>query len=154
MGNNTILIIDDNENDIKLLKGMLKSENYNLLSALRGEEGLKIVADTPPDLILLDVLMPEMDGFEVCRQLKQEKKTRIIPILMITALKEKEYCLKALEEGADDFLSKPVDKTELQARIKSLLRISTYHNALQESEERYRNILDNKIGRASCRERV
>ena len=143
MGNNTILIIDDDENDIKLLKGMLKSENYNLLGALRSEEGLKIVADTPPDLILLDVLMPEMDGFEVCRRLKQEQKTRIIPVVMITALKEKEYCLKALEEGADDFLSKPVDKTELQARIKSLLRIRTYHNALQESEERYRNILDN-----------
>jgi PAS domain S-box-containing protein len=143
MENNTILIIDDDENDIKLLKGMLKSENYNLLSAFRGEEGLKIVADTPPDLILLDVLMPEMDGFEVCRRLKQEQKTRIIPVVMITALKEKEYCLKALEEGADDFLSKPVDKTELQARIKSLLRIRTYHNALHESEERYRNILDN-----------
>ena len=143
MENNTILIIDDDENDIKLLKGMLKSENYNLLSAFRGEEGLKIVADTPPDLILLDVLMPEMDGFEVCRRLKQEQKTRIIPVVMITALKEKEYCLKALEEGADDFLSKPVDKTELIARIKSLLRIRTYHNALQESEERYRNILDN-----------
>jgi PAS domain S-box-containing protein len=143
MGNNTILIIDDDENAIKLLKVMLKSENYNLLSALRGEEGLKIVADTLPDLILLDVLMPEMDGFEVCRRLKQEQKTRIIPVVMITALKEKEYCLKALEEGADDFLSKPVDKTELLARIKSLLRIRTYHNALQESEERYRNILDN-----------
>jgi PAS domain S-box-containing protein len=143
MGNNTILIIDDDENDIKLLKGMLKSENYNLLGALRGEEGLKIVADTPPDLILLDVLMPEMDGFEVCRRLKQEQKTRIIPVVMITALKEKEYCLKALEEGADDFLSKPVDKTELLARIKSLLRIRSYHNALQESKERYRNILDN-----------
>ena len=143
MGNNTILIIDDDENAIKLLKVMLKSENYNLISALRGEEGLKIVADTLPDLILLDVLMPEMDGFEVCRRLKQEQKTRIIPVVMITALKEKEYCLKALEKGADDFLSKPVDKTELQARIKSLLRIRTYHNALQESEERYRNILDN-----------
>jgi PAS domain S-box-containing protein len=143
MGNNTILIIDDDENAIKLLKVMLKSENYNLLSALRGEEGLKIVADTPPDLILLDMLMPEMDGFEVCRRLKQKQKTRIIPVVMITALKEKEYCLKALEEGADDFLSKPVDKTELLARIKSLLRIRTYHNALQESEERYRNILDN-----------
>jgi len=143
MENNTILIIDDDENYIKLLKVMLKSENYNLLSALRGEEGLKIVADTPPDLILLDMLMPEMDGFEVCRRLKQEQKTRIIPVVMITALKEKEYCLKALEEGADDFLSKPVDKTELLARIKSLLRIRTYHNALQESEERHRNILDN-----------
>jgi PAS domain S-box-containing protein len=143
MGNNTILIIDDKENHIKLLKGMLKSENYNLLGALGGEEGLKIVADTPPDLILLDVLMPEMDGFEICRRLKQEEKTRIIPVVMITALKEKEYRLKALEEGADDFLSKPVDKTELRARIKSLLRIRTYHSALQESEERYRNILDN-----------
>jgi PAS domain S-box-containing protein len=143
MVNKTILIIDDEENSIKLLKRMLKSENYNILGALRGDEGLNIVADTPPDLILIDALMPEMDGFEVCRRLKQEQKTRIIPVVMITALKEKEYRLKALEEGADDFLSKPVDKTELLARVKSLLRIRTYHNALQESEERYRNILDN-----------
>jgi PAS domain S-box-containing protein len=143
MVNKTILIIDDEENSVKLLKRMLKSENYNILGAHTGDEGLKIVADTPPDLILLDALMPEMDGFEVCRRLKQEQKTRIIPVVMITALKEKEYRLKALEEGADDFLSKPVDKTELLARVKSLLRIRTYHNALQESEERYRNILDN-----------
>jgi PAS domain S-box-containing protein len=143
MVNKTILIIDDEENSIKLLKRMLKSENYNILGVLRGDEGLKIVADTPPDLILIDALMPEMDGFEVCRRLKQEQKTRIIPVVMITALKEKEYRLKALEEGADDFLSKPVDKSELLARVKSLLRIRTYHNALQESEERYRNILDN-----------
>ena len=126
----TILIVDDEERNIRLLKAMLMAKNYNLLEASRGEEALRIVSETPPDMILLDVMMPRMDGFEVCRRLKQDEKTRKIPVIMVTALSEKQHRVKAMEVGADDFLSKPVDLTELTMRVKSLLRIKSYHDEL------------------------
>ena len=128
-----ILIVDDEKKNIKLLKGMLFSENYKLLEACSGEEALGLVPAIQPDLILLDVMMPGINGFEVCRQLKQNDKTKTIPIVMVTALREKEHRMKALEAGADDFLSKPVDHTELVIRIKSLLRIKSYHDELLDS---------------------
>lgn len=131
----TILIVDDEEINVKLVKGILASENYNLISALSGSEALSMLAPNRPDLILLDVMMPEMDGFETCSKIKQNKNTKIIPVLMVTALSEQEHRLKALECGADDFLSKPVDKTELKIRVKSLLRIKEYHNELVERYE-------------------
>jgi len=131
----TILIVDDEEINVKLVKGILASENYNLIDALSGSEALSMLAPNRPDLILLDVMMPEMDGFETCRKIKQNTNTKIIPVLMITALSEKEHRLKALDCGADDFLSKPVDKTELKIRVKSLLRIKEYHNELIERYE-------------------
>ena len=127
-----LLIVDDEEKNIKLLKGMLHSENYAIHEALNGETALKEIAEVMPDLILLDVMMPNMNGFEVCQKLKQDKKTRSIPIVMVTALKEKEDRLKAMDVGADDFLSKPVDRTELLIRVRSLLRIKQYHDELYE----------------------
>ena len=129
----TLLIVDDEERNIRLLKAMLMAKNYNLLEASRGEEALRIVSETPPDMILLDVMMPRMDGFEVCRRLKQDEKNRKIPVIMITALSEKQHRVKAMEVGADDFLSKPVDLTELTVRVKSLLRIKSYHDELLNS---------------------
>lgn len=128
-----ILIVDDEERNIKLLKGMLALEGYDIFGALEGEEALKLVYDEYPDLILLDVMMPGMDGFEVSRRLKEDEKTRMIPVVMVTALMEKEYRIKALESGADDFLTKPVDNSELLARVKSLLRIKSYHDELADS---------------------
>ena len=130
MGNKTILIVDDEERNIKLLKVMLSFENYNLSGVSSGDEALEVVADIDPDLILLDVMMPGIDGLEVCRRLKQDEKTRMIPVVMVTALNEKEHYIKAMEAGADDFLGKPVDQTELLVRVKSLLRIKSYHDDL------------------------
>jgi len=126
----TLLIVDDEGRNIRLLKAMLMARNFDLLEATQGEEALRIVSETPPDLILLDVMMPRMDGFEVCRRLKQDEKTRDIPVIMVTALSEKQHRVKAMEVGADDFLSKPVDLTELTVRVKSLLRIKSYHDDL------------------------
>lgn len=128
-----VLIVDDEKLNIKILKAMLFSEDYKLFVACSGGEAIRLVHDIHPDLILLDVMMPGISGFEVCRQLKQDEKTKTIPIVMLTALREKEHRVKAMEVGADDFLSKPVDNTELVIRIKSLLRIKSYHDELLES---------------------
>ena len=131
MNSPTILVVDDEERNIKLIKAMLSLENYELKEARDGEEALELVARNEPDLILLDVMMPGLDGFEVCRRIKQSEKTRIIPVVMVTALREREHRIRALEAGADDFISKPVDQTELFLRVKSLLRIKTYHDDLK-----------------------
>lgn len=134
MQKRNILIVDDEENNILLIKGILSSGDYNLIGATSGKEALRIVAeDPPPDMILLDVMMPEIDGFEVCRKLKQDEKTRVIPIVMVTALREEEHQVKAIDVGADDFLSKPVNPFELRVRVKSLLRIKSYHDDLLKS---------------------
>ncbi len=125
-----ILIVDDDAKNIRLLNAMLMSENYQTFDCLSGEQALKTVPEVSPDLILLDVMMPGIDGFEVCRHLKQQEETRIIPVVMVTALNETEHRLKALEAGADDFLTKPVGHTELKIRVKSLLRIKAYHDEL------------------------
>ena len=133
MENKTILIVDDDEKNIKLLKAYLQAEKYKIFQALNGEEALKMVNDFNPDLILLDVMMPGIDGFEVCTRLKTEEKTKMIPVVMVTALRERADRIKALEAGADDFLSKPVDRTALLARVKSLLRVKSYHDQLLNS---------------------
>ena len=130
-----ILIVDDEEKNIRLLKAMLMSEKYQLFEAFSGEQALNIVPAVSPDLIMLDVMMPGINGFDVCRKLKRADETKTIPIVMVTALSEKEHRIKALEAGADDFLSKPVDRTELMVRVKSLLRIKTYHDELRASNK-------------------
>jgi signal transduction histidine kinase len=134
-----LLIVDDEEKNIKLMKAMLYSEDYQIHEALSGEQALIAVADCCPDLILLDIMMPGIDGFEVCRRLKQDEKTRMVPILIVTVLRAKENSIKAMEAGADDFLSKPVDQTELLVRVKSSLRIKSYHDDLFDS---YREIAE------------
>jgi signal transduction histidine kinase len=136
-----ILIVDDEEKNIKLIQAMLTPGNYRLYSAADGDTALTLVHDIHPDLILMDVMMPGMDGFEVCRRLKADKSTRMIPVLMITALRDKEYTIASMEAGADDFLSKPVDMTELVVRVKSMLRIKAYHDELHDS---YREIAQKK----------
>ena len=126
-----ILIVDDEVQNIRLFNAMLMSESYLTFEAYSGEQALEMVSDINPDLILLDVIMPGINGFDVCRKLKRDDDTKIIPIAMITALNERTHRLEALEAGADDFLSKPVDRSELVARAKSLLRIKTYHDELR-----------------------
>ena len=133
MNPNRILIVDDEERNVKLVKGMILSEKYEIATASCGQEALDYLESSSVDLIVLDVMMPDIDGFEVCRRLKEDDATRNIPILMVTALMEKEHRVKAMEVGADDFLSKPVDRTELLVRVKSLLRIKSYHDQVLET---------------------
>ncbi|MCA9088893.1 MAG: response regulator [Planctomycetaceae bacterium] len=118
-----ILVADDNEPNRELLEAYLSGDGHEILMAADGRETLEKALSEQPDLILLDVMMPRLSGFEVCQQLKQQEATRNIPILMVTALKEPGDIEKAVAAGADDFLTKPVHRLELKTRVRSLLRV-------------------------------
>ncbi len=135
-----VLIIEDNPESIDLLVYFLKPAGYEILTATDSREALTILARELPDIILLDVMLPEVDGFQICEQLKKNERTFHIPIIMITALKELRHKIRGLEVGADDFITKPFDSVELLTRVKSLLRLKFYHDELvrrnQELEHR------------------
>jgi CheY-like chemotaxis protein len=118
-----VLIADDNHQNCELLDVYLSDEGYETFVAYDGQETLERVAECEPDLILLDIMMPKLSGYEVCQQLKLHEKTRNIPILIITALNETGDIEKAVQAGCDDFLTKPVNRLELQTRVRSLLRV-------------------------------
>jgi len=130
--NSKILVVDDLPVNIKLQKTYLSTVGYEVIDARDGLEALEKVRTEKPDLILLDVMMPKMNGFQVCQQLRNGKNTHFIPIIMVTALNEMEDKIKGIEAGADDFICKPYNKLELLARVKSLLRIKHLHNKLEE----------------------
>lgn len=127
-----ILVVDDIPVNIQLLQAFLATQNYKTFIARNGEEALRQVESVEPDLILLDVMMPKMNGYETCRQLKQMEKAKYTPIIMVTALNEMESKIKGIEAGADDFISKPFNKLELLARVRSLLRVKMLHDQLQD----------------------
>ena len=130
-----VLIVDDNKENLDLVTYFLKPQRYTLLTAADGESALEIVTRDKPDIILLDIMLPKMSGFEVCEKIKKNPETRFIPVVMITALKELKDKIRALEAGADDFISKPFENVELLTRVKSLLRIKKYHDELEESNK-------------------
>ncbi|MDE1930457.1 MAG: PleD family two-component system response regulator, partial [Alphaproteobacteria bacterium] len=132
-----ILVVDDVDVNVKLLEAKLASEYFNVLAANDGENALRIAQDERPDLILLDVMMPRMDGFEVCRRLKADARTSDIPVVMVTALTEAADRVRGLEAGADDFLSKPVNDVALFARVRSLVRLRRMMEEWRHREEVY-----------------
>ena len=125
-----VLTVDDLPANVRLLDAVLSPRGYRVLGAGSGPEALALVAERRPDLILLDIVMPEMDGYEVCRRLRQDPATAFLPVVMITASGDQERLL-AIEAGADDFVAKPFDKAELLARVRSLLRIKRYHDTIE-----------------------
>jgi adenylate cyclase len=124
-----ILVVDDTPLNIRLLEAILIPRGYTVLQATSGPEALEICARERPDLVLLDILMPGLDGHEVCRRLRADPATRLLPVVMVTASGEQQKIL-ALESGADDFVAKPVNQAELLARVRSLLRIKAYHDTI------------------------
>ena len=127
----TVLIVDDNQQNVELLHAFLESLPVKIITASDGVEALEKVQEHNPDLILLDIMMPRMSGFQVCRKLKSDAATRDIQILMVTALNELGDIEQASECGTDDFVSKPVNKFELLTRVKSLLRVRHLKNELE-----------------------
>ncbi len=126
-----ILVVDDLPANVKLLATILKLEGFEVSTAAGGSEALQLIENHAPDVVLLDVMMPEMDGFEVCRRIRQSAATRHLPVVMVTALQEVADRVQALDAGADDFLSKPVDEVEVVARVKSLVRAKQGRDELE-----------------------
>ena len=118
-----ILIVDDQPLTRELMTLIVQAQGYKTLVATNGEEALAIAAKRPVDLVILDVVMPGMDGFEVAGRLRAEERTRTLPIVIVSALEDKESRIKGLAEGADDFLARPVDRLELKIRLQNLLRM-------------------------------
>jgi adenylate cyclase len=128
-GPRTLLAVDDIPQNLKVLDAILTPRGYRLITASSGAEALEKVASEHPDLLLLDIVMPGMTGYDVCRTLRESPETRMLPIVMVTASEHAEK-VKAIEAGADDFIAKPVDGNELLARVKSLLRVKEYQDTI------------------------
>lgn len=129
-----ILVVDDDPLILDVLVRFLQREGYEPTTASDGMEALRLVADMHPDLILLDVMLPEMDGFAVCKRLKDDERTALIPVTMLTGLDDREHRRRGMEAGADDFLTKPFEQSLLQARIRSQLRVKRLTDQLERTE--------------------
>jgi len=130
-----ILVVDDQLQNIELLEAHLVTQGYEIVQAASGEDALEKLFNNQIDLVLLDVMMPGMSGIEVLEKLRADKKTRLLPVVMVTVLKETEDRVRALEAGCDDFISKPFNKHELLARVRSLLRIKALHDEVDEARD-------------------
>ena len=129
-----VLVVDDAPANVELLKNLLTREGYVVFTAFNGEQALEMVARERPDLVLMDVVMPKLSGYEVCQRIKQDKATRLTPVVLTTALQQREDRLQGINAGADDFLTKPVDVHELKARVHSLVRLKRFTDDLDSAE--------------------
>jgi len=126
-----VLVVDDNQQNLELLQAYLEDMDCQTVPASDGLQAMEIVADNPPDLILLDVMMPKMSGFEVCKRIKNDPKTSDIPIIMVTALNEFGDIEHGIDSGTDDFISKPVNKLELLTRVNTMLKLKHLSDKLE-----------------------
>ena len=144
MNQPSIVVIDDEPANFDVIEALLSNELYNLHYASNGTEAIKSLDFFQPDVILLDVMMPELNGIQVCQQIKSLKRWSAVPIIMITALSSKEDLAQCLQAGADDFINKPVNGLELRSRVKSMLRIKHNYDALQKAEVEKLELLENQ----------
>jgi two-component system, NarL family, sensor histidine kinase EvgS len=136
-----ILVVDDEERNRRLLVAMLEAENYTALEAADGAQALELVRQNPPDMVLLDIMMPGMDGYAVVRALRADAATQLIPVVLVTALHDKESWRRGMEAGASDFLTKPVDRVRLGLRIRNLLKLGDYSNLVVQREQETRALM-------------
>jgi len=146
-----ILVVDDEDSNLAFYEACLEEEGYQVSKATNGRDAVSLADREDPDLVLLDVRMPVMDGFTACRVLRQKEKTRYTPILFLTALGEEEHVQEGIQCGADDFLAKPVHADELRIRVRSLLKIRKYRDELHRAVSYIRILQEesDKVRRAS-----
>lgn len=130
----TVVVADDVQANVDLLTGLLVREGYSVHAALDGGAALELVEREQPDLVLSDVMMPVLNGFDLCRRLKSDRATRLIPVVLVTSLNEREHRIEGINAGADDFLTKPIDAHELRARVRSLVRLKRFTDDLDSAE--------------------
>ncbi len=145
-----VLVVDDEEYNRALLRDSLAARGYEVAEAENGVQALQRVAERPPDVVLLDVMMPQMDGFEVCRRLKTDSKTAHIPILMVTALSERKERLIGIEAGANDFLTKPIDLQDVYLRVVNAVYTKRLFDQLQAEKEKSERLLLNILPKATA----
>jgi len=136
-----ILVVDDEDRNRRLLVAMIEAEGYTAPEAADGAQALELARQSPPDIVLLDIMMPGMDGYEVARALKADAATMAIPVVMVTALDDRESRLRGLEAGAEEFVTKPVDRNELRIRVRNLLRLKEFSDFLAN----HNRILDTQV---------
>jgi class 3 adenylate cyclase len=134
-----ILVVDDTPHNVKLLKDLLEVKGYAVSTAANGEEGLARVAAEHPDLVLLDVMMPGLSGYDVCRRIREDPRTALLPVVLVTSLDPQQERVKGMEAGADDFLNKPINQAELFARVKSLLRVKSLQDEVVRQADELRD---------------
>jgi adenylate cyclase len=127
----TVLVVDDTPHNVKLLADLLAVKGYRVATAVNGEEGLAKVASEKPDLVLLDVMMPGLSGYDVCQRLRANPETALLPVVLVTSLDPQQERVKGIEAGADDFVSKPINQAELFARVRSLLRVKSLQDEVR-----------------------
>jgi adenylate cyclase len=141
-----ILVVDDTAVNLKLLGDLLSAKGYNVSTAASGAEALEKIDKTPPDLVLLDVMMPGMSGYEVCKKLRENPATAVLPVVMVTALDPAQERVKGIDVGADDFLTKPINQPELLARVRSLLRVKSLWDQLGELNRTLESRVAEQVG--------
>lgn len=145
----SIMLVDDNVQNLELLQAYLEELGCPIRTATDGQEALDLVANDQPDIILLDIMLPRMSGFQICKKIKGSAETRGIPIIMVTALNEVSDVERAVECGADDFLTKPVNRLELLTRVRSLLRVRNLQRELDRTLAEMRRIVREEPDRSS-----
>jgi putative two-component system response regulator len=130
----SVLIVDDIAGNARLIERVLEPDGHSVRTAAGGAEALQLLQANPPDLVIMDVMMPQIDGFEACRKIKQDPNTRLIPVVLATSLDDTASRIRGIEAGADDFVTKPFNALELRARVRSLLRIKSYTDDLDGAE--------------------